>query len=394
MNANAPPHTARQSLLYPMVLGFAAAVAVLVLGDQDWLCILVACALAGAGIFCGMRLQAERAELNASIEAFLDAQVQFGERIAPIWSGHIESSRAQTETAVSALAVSFGSIVDRLDEAVRTANHETDTLEGEGNGLVAVFARSELQLKRVLASQQVAMNSLDAMLKKVQGLDRFVAELQEMAFDVARIAQQTNLLALNAAIEAARAGELGRGFAVVAKEFRMLSNQSGDTGRRIAEKVNTISAAITDTCSVVRESVAQEDGSMGAAHTTIDAVLADFRGIIDAFSRSSSLLKQESLGIQSEVNEALTSLQFQDRVSQIVSQIIHNIQRLPEVFVQHRQQYLQTRILHPLNSQEFLDELRKSYVMPDQHVVHQGGQVKHNTTTEISFFRGNRENHG
>ncbi len=373
-------------MLYPSLLGLAAACAVLVLGDTAGLSLPVAAVLAASGVLCGLRLSSDHDALRSAVDEFLVAQVAFGQQVVPVLSGHIESSRAQTETAVSALAVAFGGIVDRLDVAVHTASHETDGLDHDGVGLVAVFARAEQQLKRMLDAQQSAMNGLDAMLTKVQGLDRFIAELKEMAFDVARIAQQTNLLALNAAIEAASAGDLGRGFAVVAKEFRMLSNQSGATGKRIADKVNVINAAIADTCNVVRDSVAQEDGSILVAHTTIDSVLADLRGIVDAFSRSSNLLKQESLGIESEINEALIQLQFQDRVSQIIRHVIQNLQRLPVELQQQQCQFHQTGLLQPLNSSQFLDELQKSYVMDDQHVVHQGGQVRQSSTTDISFF--------
>jgi methyl-accepting chemotaxis protein len=207
-----------------------------------------------------------------------------------------------------------------------------------------------------------------------------------MATDVARIAQQTNLLALNAAIEAARAGELGRGFAVVAKEFRMLSTQSGNTGKRIAEKVGVISTAIIDTCSIVRESVKQEDGSMLTAETTIAAVLADFKTIIDALLRSSTLLKDESIDIKSEIGEALVQLQFQDRVSQIMNHVKDNIERLPEFLQQHHEQYVRAGVLAPLDSQALLGALKKTYVMADQHVIHTGGKVVQKNDSEITFF--------
>jgi methyl-accepting chemotaxis protein len=42
--------------------------------------------------------------------------------------------------------------------------------------------------------------------------------------------------------------------------------------------------------------------------------------------------------------------------------------------------------LQPLNAAEFLAELQKSYVMADQHVIHQGGQVAQKTITDISFY--------
>jgi methyl-accepting chemotaxis protein len=207
-----------------------------------------------------------------------------------------------------------------------------------------------------------------------------------MASDVARIAQQTNLLALNAAIEAARAGELGRGFAVVAKEFRMLSNQSGESGRKIAETVKVISAAIVDTCTVVRESVQAEDSSLESAQSTISRVIAEFKGITEAYQSSSDLLQGESLSIQAEVNQALVQMQFSDRVSQIMTQVNKNMARLPQKLQQQQQDYAQSHLLQPLDAQTLLDELKSTYVMADQHVIHAGGQVQQKSVTDISFF--------
>jgi len=291
------------------------------------------------------------------------------------------------ETAINQLSERFGSIVDKLDATVRTATQETAAYEGSGSDLGAVFNKSQQDLGALIAVQKSAMSNMEAMLVKVQGLDRFIVELQEMASDVARIAQQTNLLALNAAIEAARAGDLGRGFAVVAKEFRMLSNQSGETGRKIAEKVKIISAAIVDTCTVVRESVAAEDNTLETAHGTIDQVLTDFKNITDSFQRSGTLLHDESISIQSEINNALVQLQFQDRVSQIMTQVMKNLGHLPEVLQQQRDQFAQSSQLQPLDAQEMLVEMKKSYVMADQHVIHEGGKVQqHNSATDISFF--------
>jgi methyl-accepting chemotaxis protein len=252
--------------------------------------------------------------------------------------------------------------------------------------LVAVIAKSEQDLGVLIAVQQAAMGNMESMLTKVQGLDRFIVQLQDMASDVARIAQQTNLLALNAAIEAARAGELGRGFAVVAKEFRMLSNQSGESGRKIAETVKVISAAIVDTCTVVRESVVAEDSSLEAAQATINRVMADFKGITEAYQGSSDLLQAESMSIQAEVNQALVQMQFSDRVSQIMTQVNKNLARLPQVLQEQHQHYAQSHILQPLDAQDLLGELKKTYVMADQHVIHEGGQVKQSNTTDISFF--------
>ncbi|MBU3898586.1 MAG: chemotaxis protein [Gammaproteobacteria bacterium] len=373
-------------LLLPAALGLAGALAVLLAGGLSWLGAGLALLLALAGLALGLRHAAQQRAWAQSIERYLAAQQDFGAQVAPVWSGHIESSRAQMESAISALSERFAGIVDKLDEAVHTANLETQNIDSGDNGLVAVFARSEQTLGAVITAQKTAMSSMVSMLEKVQGLDGFIVELQDMAFDVAKIAQQSNLLSLNAAIEAARAGDLGRGFAVVAKEFRMLSTQSGDTGRRIAEKVSVISAAIVDTCSVVQDAVAQRDGRVRSTEAAIGRVLGEFRDITDALQRSSALLKDESVGIKMEIGEALVQLQFQDRVSQIMTHVRTNIEQLPDFLQQQSQAHGESRELVPLDPHALLTELKSTYVMADQHTIHSGGKVQTKSDDEITFF--------
>ena len=374
------------TLLYPAALGMAAALAVLLVGGLTWVSAALALLLLLAGLALGLWQSAQARAQQQTVLAFLAAQQQFGEQVAPVWCGHIEASREQMDSAISALSERFGGIVDKLDEAVHTASLETDTLESSDKGLVAVFNRSEQELGAIIAAQKSGMSGMLAMLEKVHGLERFVAELQDMAGDVAKIAQQSNLLALNAAIEAARSGEQGRGFAVVAKEFRMLSAQSGETGRRIAEKVALISAAIVDTCHVVEESVKQREGRVAVAEASIGTVLGEFRDITNALQNSSSLLKDESLGIKDEIGQALVQLQFQDRVSQIMNHVKTNIASFPDFLAQQEQQYAQHTELIALDPEGFLSEMKKTYVMADQHAVHTGEKVTQTNTTDISFF--------
>ncbi|MCB8745325.1 methyl-accepting chemotaxis protein [Rhodoferax sp. U2-2l] len=370
----------------PAALGLVAALLLLWQGQASLLSLILALLMLAGGAGMSWLLAKREAALQRAVDDYLASQSAYSAEVVPVWNGHIESSREQMEVAVNALSERFGGIVDKLDVALRTAAQETDAVDSSSS-LMAVFAKSEQDLTALIAVQETAMKNMAQMLVKVQGLDRFVVELQDMASDVARIAQQTNLLALNAAIEAARAGDLGRGFAVVAKEFRMLSNQSGDTGRKIAEKVKVISAAIVETCSVVHDSVQAEDTSLETAHATINRVVSDFKGITESFQRSRDVLHGESLSIQSEVNQALVQMQFQDRVSQILTQVIKNIERLPAVLQTTQQVYAQTRLLEAHDPQEMLAEMKKTYVMADQHVIHAGGKVVQSSSdNEISFF--------
>ncbi|GAB4403555.1 MAG: methyl-accepting chemotaxis protein [Rhodoferax sp.] len=367
-------------------VGVLGALTTLVAGAASGLAWALAVIVLIAGALAGRWLHARQLAWQNSVDAYLAGQVDFGERVVSVWKNHIEASREQMEVAINQLSERFGGIVDKLDATLRIATQKTDSLEGEGKGMAAIFDQSERDLGALVSSQQDSMHNTAAMLEKVQGLDRFIVELQDMASDVARIAQQSNLLALNAAIEAARAGEHGKGFAVVAKEFHMLSSQSGETGHKIAEKVKVISNAIVETCASVRDAVGAEDRSLEAVQATIDRVLADFRALTEAFRSSSDLLQTESLSIQSEINQSLVQLQFQDRVSQIMTQVNKNLDELPKILREHLENYLATRRLEPLDAQVMLAELKKTYVMADQHIIHEGGKVTQSATTDISFF--------
>ena len=374
-------------VLHPTALGLAGSIAVVACGGLSWSSVLAAAILGAAGIGIGVRLAASQNKFRQSIEAYIDGRQQFGEKLAPVWAGHIDSSITQMESAVSSLVERFSGIVDKLDQAVRASSAATESVEGRHDGLVAVFAASEKELGSVVASLKTAMASKAVMLQKVQDLERYIAELKEMAGEVASVAAQTNLLALNASIEASRAGEMGRGFAVVAKEVRMLSSLSGETGRRINEKVGGISAAIVATCQAAEESMRQEQASMAASENVIESVLGGFRSVTDALVRSSSLLKDESIGIKSEVGEALVQLQFQDRVSQIMSHVKHNIGSLPDFLQQNRRQFKEAGALQPLDPAALLTELEKTYAMEEERALHGGKQqTAKQEESEITFF--------
>ena len=373
-------------LLYPICLACAGAVAMLFFSHASWAGILLSLALVAAGLLAGRQLAAVQAQSRKSIEIYLAGWQQFGGQLVPVWSGHIETSRSQMETAISSLAARFSGIVDKLDHAVTASSAATQSVEGSGSGLVAVFAASEKELGSVVASLEGAIASKAAMLTKIQSLEKLISELQDMATDIAGIAAQTNLLAINAAIEAARSGEMGRGFAVVAKEVRMLSNRSADAGKRISEKVGLISSAIMSTCHAAEQSMEQENVSIRASEAVINSVLSNLSGVTDALEHSSNLLKEESIGIKSEVGEALVQLQFQDRVSQIMTHVKQNIELLPDFLERNSRQFEQDHALQPLDAVTLLADLEKTYTMAEQRVIHSGGHAEVAPSDEVTFF--------
>ena len=353
----------------PAGLGVLGGVAVFAAGGLTPTSLILATGLVAVGLFSGWRATLRKNNRQRlQLEEFLTGQKQFGEKVTPVWVSHIGNSRQQMETGITALAERFSAIVQRLEHTVDTAGQATASTEGQD--LVSVFAHSQNELTQVLASQTAAMASMATMLGKVESLGQFTKQLEDMASDVAKIASQTNLLALNAAIEAARSGEHGRGFAVVAKEFRMLSHKSGETGRLIAKMVAVISEAITSTCQAAQESVRKEDDSLHTSQERIVGVMENFRSITSGLQVSTDLLKQESLAVHADIGDVLVNLQFQDRVSQILTQVESNITAIPAYFEKHQQECLITGRLEPFDAEGFLAEMRKSYVMKDQHIAH------------------------
>ncbi|MDR7272491.1 methyl-accepting chemotaxis protein [Pelomonas saccharophila] len=374
----------------PLGLGVVAAVAVLGIGGLGLLPAGVALVLLAAGFALTRSLTQWQAGLRAEVQAHLEGERQLGETLLPVWSGHIESSRTQVETAISALAERFAGIVQQLDETARLSDMAADSIASGDGGLVAVFAQGERDLGQVVRSLEVAMGAKAEMLGKIQALEQYIDELQGMAADVARIAQQTNLLALNAAIEAARAGEQGRSFAVVAQEVRQLSQASAETGRHIAAKVTTISEAITATSKAAVQSRVQDDAATKQSAEIIDGVLQQFRRSTDALVESGSHLKSGRDYLQQEISEALVHLQFQDRISQVMSHVRDSIDAVPAALHELLQDYESSGRLRALDARALLTALEKTYAMADERKIHRGqgaaGAPAPAAADEITFF--------
>ncbi|WP_439856536.1 methyl-accepting chemotaxis protein [Pseudomonas yamanorum] len=302
----------------------------------------------------------------------------------PIWAKQVESSRHQTEEAIVSLANRFTGIAARLQETVQASQHAAGELDGHAaDGALEALARSDSELSQVIDSLKATQSSRDQTLAQVRSLTAYTGELRTMAADVAAIAAQTNLLALNAAIEAARAGEAGRGFAVVADAVRSLSSKSSETGQQMSAKVDIINNAITQLVQAASSSADQDSHSVAESENSIQVVLERFQNITGRLAESADLLKQESYGIRDEMTEVLVNLQFQDRVSQILSHVRDNMHALHDHLLQASQAPDQTV---DVDARQWLARMEATYATEEQRRIHHGEATVQQNSQDITFF--------
>jgi methyl-accepting chemotaxis protein len=369
-------------------VGIGSAMLVCLFGDWSWSSIAAGLLLAIAGAVSAILVIRARESVPSDLAGYVVSHQRMSAQLAPVWNRQIETSRHQMEVAVAELLERFSGIVGRLDRSIKASELSADSIENGDNSLLAVFSRSEEQLSTVVRTLEAATRDKLSLVQQIHGLGEYITELQQMAADVATISAQTNLLAINAAIEAAHAGESGRSFAVLAQEVRKLSGMSAETGRRITAKITVISDSISSACAAADASGDADRRTQEASRDTIDRVLGNFRNVTGALEQSTEVLKAESLGIQSEISNALVQLQFQDRVSQILTHVMANIARLPECLETYQREFERTRVLVPVSADKLLAELESTYAMVEERKSHHGEAARPSTdaSEDITFF--------
>jgi methyl-accepting chemotaxis protein len=365
------------AIVISLILALAA-----VFIDSYWLAITVVVPAAIALWLLQQSLQQRLAEQQRAYEKTQQTQASeqtsqqalpdLCEAVLPLWTRQIEVVKTQSTEAITQLADSFAEIHQQLGAVLDGQQAYSQ------HNVVELLARGRDDLSLMLQGLRESMALKKHLFSKIKEITGFSDELKSMAANVSHVASQTNLLALNAAIEAARAGDAGRGFAVVADEVRKLSTMSDDTGKKIAARTEAVVNGMQDMAQVAEHFSAEEDRAMKESEAIIGQVLEVFSESVGYLVQTTEQFEQEGKAVQQRIEQVMVSLQFQDRISQILGHIADDQTRLQEVVATG------SKIPAPAI---WLGQLSSTYTTLEQQALHEGKQVHQpDESADITFF--------
>jgi methyl-accepting chemotaxis protein len=244
-------------------------------------------------------------------------------------------SRKQQELALSITAQGHRDNLDNADEQV-----DFESFLGEIASTLSVFVDTTVDTSRVGMQLVEMMDDINGRVNTIVGV---LGEIES-------IAKQTNLLALNAAIEAARAGEAGRGFAVVADEVRNLSTRSSQFSSQIREYMCGVHNSVRAAEQSINGMASKDMQFALVSKQRVGNMLESVRGINQHMNVAVDEITVISKEVGSEVARTVTSLQFQDLVTQLLARVCNRIQTMSDSLQEIEQVQSAAAAIHDLPS--------------------------------------------
>jgi methyl-accepting chemotaxis protein len=253
-------------------------------------------------------------QLNIARGELGQVQVLLSEAIAGLTgSFHSMHEHTQRQREVS-LAVTSGADSDH--GAIRFDDFVKDTSAVMQRVVDSIVGNSKLGMELVELTESIAARTQD---------------VQSILSEIGAIAKQTNLLALNAAIEAARAGEAGRGFAVVADEVRDLSGRTSQFSQQINKVIQDMQVTVKQTEVAIQRMASQDLSFAFESKQSVEKII----GTMETQNRTRMTAVEQLGGIADEVDtqvgRAVTALQFQDIVSQLLGHVGRRVDAIDDV---------------------------------------------------------------
>ena len=366
----------------PIIMTSIATASLIGISGWESASITVIILLLLASVFIGWLLDRSH---NSVIDNLLQGQdkqrshdADFFDQVLPVWSKQINTSRHAGNNAVAELTELFSGIVSRLKAILKTSYESTNREHSNEKDFLETVAHSQTNIQTIFKDLKAALetvsDSKDMLLAEVT---MYSANMKEMAEESHHVAFQSQIIALNAEIEAARAGEAGRAFAAVVSEMRQLARQSGETSKKMNEKVGSINAAMSRFYGEDKEMSTKEAHYLSNAEGMFKNVLEDFNKVTLKMEKSIDTMESESRHIQDDISSALIALQFQDSVSQVMAHVADNINALNELTSVGTQD---------LDADKWLEEMKKEFSVDSEHSNLRDDLASSTQSSSLTFF--------
>ncbi len=309
--------------------------------------------------------QEEMGKIGSAIEEILDEESSYVNE-------HIDRIRDLIQDSTLLLQQSFSNVVCKTNDQSRMARGfveglgQNQEVEGSDNEDSFNFKDFVQHVDSILQGYvdllvEISDKSISS-IHKINDMTSHMESMFSILDDVQKLAEQTNLLALNAAIEAARAGEVGRGFAVVADEVRSLSVTSANLNQEVRVKIESTKSSMADVNKEVGSIASLDINSAIEGRLNIDSMLLK----IEAFNRETELMLGNLTGatgeIETEINNSIRALQFEDIISQLSGHIQQRLGHIHEVaLISHGEIATATDLSHLHDVAEKLTSMREGF---------------------------------
>ena len=235
--------------------------------------------------------------------------------------------------AIQQLTTSFQGMHEQADQQRRLAVSVTGGAEEGDSGIrFDQFVRNTSDVMQRVVDSVVSNSKLGMELVELtDGIAQGARNVQGILSEIGAIAKQTNLLALNAAIEAARAGEAGRGFAVVADEVRDLSARTTQFSQQISSLMQGMQGSVQQTEDAIQRMASQDMTFALESKQRVEEIILTMEDQNRQRMEAIGQLGAAAQEMDGRVNVAITALQFQDMVSQLIAHVHRRVEALHAV---------------------------------------------------------------
>lgn len=360
---------------WPLGCGAAGAILLLAVGGATLPAALAASGMGLIGLLAARTLEQRHSAALAAVErrarAEADRVTSLCGQAAPVWVRQIETVRSEADHEVGELAQVFGELCGKLDRVLGPAGADGGSPEEILSGL----ERNGRQLEHLVAALRQLQASKDRIVQEV-GLQS--AQLQESASDIRQIALNIRMVSLNATIEAARAGAAGKPFGVIVADMRDLAARTAEASDQFSRQTDRLHRTLSGVFAGEQDAGTQEI-SIRKAEDLVQHVVGSSQGMMRRLTEAIGAMEDERRNVRADVSRALVALQFQDRVSQILSHVTHNLQEM------------QARIAaghwHTLDEREWLERLASNYSTHEEFTNHAPGPLPATQpASAVTFF--------